>query len=99
LPKGFYDISWTVLPNLYIPEILPYSIRSQGMSIYVMTQAVSLAFNQYVNPIALEAIQWKYYTVYLAVQIGYFAFAYYMLQETKGRTIEEVSPFAIGERC
>lgn len=26
------------------------------MSVYVVTQAVSLAFNQYVNPIALAAI-------------------------------------------
>jgi hypothetical protein len=27
------------------------------MSIYVMTQSTSLAFNQYVNPVALAAIR------------------------------------------
>jgi hypothetical protein len=39
-----------------IPEIVPYALRSKAMSVYVVTQAVSLAFNQYVNPIALAAI-------------------------------------------
>ncbi|GFZ48477.1 hypothetical protein JCM24511_06225 [Saitozyma sp. JCM 24511] len=88
---GFYDIAWTVLPNLYIPEIVPYALRSKAMSVYVVTQAVSLAFNQYVNPIALAAIAWKYYFVYIAVIIFYLVFAYFFLVETRRFTIEEVS--------
>jgi hypothetical protein len=34
-----------------VAEILPFGLRAKGMSIYV-----SLAFNQYVNPVALTAI-------------------------------------------
>jgi hypothetical protein len=39
-----------------VAEILPFGLRAKGMSIYVTTQSVSLAFNQYVNPVALTAI-------------------------------------------
>jgi hypothetical protein len=34
---------------------------------------------------------WKYYIVYIVVQIFLVAFAYFFLIETKGYTIEEVS--------
>ncbi|WWC99992.1 hypothetical protein V866_006901 [Kwoniella sp. B9012] len=87
----FQNMAWAVLANLYTAEILPYSLRSKGMSIYVTTQSVSLAFNQYVNPVAIAAIAWKYYLVYVSIQIILVIFAYFFLIETKGHTIEEVS--------
>ncbi|WVW82643.1 hypothetical protein I302_104654 [Kwoniella bestiolae CBS 10118] len=87
----FQNMAWAVLANLYVAEILPYSLRSKGMSIYVTTQSVSLAFNQYVNPVAIAAIAWKYYFVYIGIQVLLVIFAYFFLVETKGYTIEEVS--------
>jgi hypothetical protein len=41
---GFYDIGFTVLPNLYVPEILPYHLRTKGMGIYITVQAISQSF-------------------------------------------------------
>ena len=43
------------------------------------------------NPVALAAITWKYYCVYLAVQLAFIAFVWLLVKETKGMTIEEVS--------
>lgn len=87
----FYNMAWATLANLYVAEILPFGLRSKGMSIYVFCQSTSLAFNQYVNPVALNAIAWKYYFVYIAVQVLLVVFAYFFYVETKGQTIEEVS--------
>ena len=45
----------------YTLEILPYSLRAKGFNVFNFTISVALIFNQYVNPIALENISWKYY--------------------------------------
>lgn len=57
--KAFYCMSWSPLPFAYGAEILPYHMRLKGLSIELSVQSVALTFNQYVNPVALEAIEWK----------------------------------------
>jgi hypothetical protein len=37
-------------------EILPTMLRSKGVAIYSTVQSVTVTYNQYVNPIAIEAI-------------------------------------------
>lgn len=39
-----------------IVEINPYALRSRAMSLNIFAQGVAFSFNQYVNPIALDAI-------------------------------------------
>ena len=36
------------------------------MTLMFLMVDIALFFNQYVNPIALDAIQWKFYFVYIA---------------------------------
>jgi hypothetical protein len=47
--------------------------------------------NRYVNPIALTAITWRYFAVY----VGWIAFealcVYFLYPETQGRTLEELA--------
>ncbi|RKL22978.1 hypothetical protein BFJ68_g1183 [Fusarium oxysporum] len=88
---GFYDIAWTPLPVPYTAEILPFELRTKGLAIFTSVGTMANAFNQFVNPIALQAISWKYYAVYIVILFFYLAFAYFMYPETKHRTIEEVS--------
>jgi MFS family permease len=59
LYKTFYCMSWSPLPFAYGAEILPYNMRLKGLSIELSVQSVALTFNQYVNPVALEAMGWK----------------------------------------
>jgi hypothetical protein len=56
-----YDIAFTPLVYSYTLEILPYSLRAKGFTIFNLVISLALIFNQYVNPIALRAIGWKYY--------------------------------------
>ncbi|TIA27288.1 general substrate transporter, partial [Aureobasidium pullulans] len=88
---GFYDIAFTPLSIAYPVEILPYNLRSKGLSANLTTVFAAGFFNQYVNPIALEAIEWKFYFVYIATLAAMIPTIYFVFPETKGRTLEEIS--------
>ncbi len=86
-----YDSGLCGLPNLYMSEILPFSLRSKGMTIYTMVTYLVLIFSGFVNPVAMDAISWKYYivwTCWLAVEI---VIVYFLFPETRGYTLEEVA--------
>ncbi|KAE9374970.1 general substrate transporter [Stipitochalara longipes BDJ] len=84
-----YNITLNPLFYLYPSEILPFRMRAMGFSILVFTNKCALFFNQFVNPIGLDALGWKYYLVYVGwilVEIGIFFFFY---PETLGHTLEQ----------
>ncbi|PCH35297.1 hexose transporter [Wolfiporia cocos MD-104 SS10] len=92
-----YDLAFTPLIVSYTVEILPFSLRAKGFNVFNFTISLALIFNQYVNPIALNKIAWKYYIFYdcwLAFQL---VFLYFMIVETKNRTLEETAALFDGE--
>ncbi|RAL08764.1 hexose transporter protein [Aspergillus homomorphus CBS 101889] len=88
---GFYDMAFTPLPVAYTVEILPFSIRSTGMALFTSFATLGNSFNQFVNPIALGAIGWKYYAVYVAILFFYLGLVYFMFPETKRLSAEDAS--------
>ena len=88
---GFYDIAFTGLTIAYPLEILPFSLRAKGLAILNLVIFVALFFNQYVNPIALDALAWKYYFVYIAMLVAAIVSIYFFYPETRRRTLEEVA--------
>ncbi|KAM5536734.1 hypothetical protein V8D89_009661 [Ganoderma adspersum] len=100
---AFYDVSglliiaFTPLIVSYTVEILPFALRAKGFTVFNFSLTLSLIFNQYINPIALNALGWKYYIVYvcwLAFEIG---FIWCFLIETKNRTLEETAALFDGK--
>ncbi|KAM0753992.1 hexose transport-related protein [Meredithblackwellia eburnea MCA 4105] len=89
--NGFYAVAITPLPSLYIPEISPLSMRAKALTIYIFFSNVAQTFNQWVNPIALAAITWKYYFVYIALLVCYLTSFILFFRETKGLTVEEAA--------
>ncbi|KAF9010057.1 general substrate transporter [Cyathus striatus] len=92
-----YDLAFTPLIVSYTVEILPFAIRAKGFTIFNFAISLSLIFNQYVNPVALDHIGWKYYIVYccwLCFELGYI---YFFIVETKNRTLEETAALFDGE--
>jgi MFS family permease len=87
---GGYVVGFTPIPNLYIAEIWSTELRAKGTSIFFLSQTLSTCFNQYVNPIGLEKLQWRYYFVFLGVLAGVVIFIFLYIPETKGRSLEEV---------
>lgn len=94
---GFYDIAWTPLANMYTVEILPYNLRAKGQAIYNIAQGSANAVNQWVNPIILEAIAWKYYAVYIGILAFYVVIIYFYFPETKNLTMEQIALVIDGE--
>ncbi|KAH8118062.1 general substrate transporter [Phellopilus nigrolimitatus] len=93
----FYDIAYTPMLVAYTLEILPYNVRAKGFAIMNMTVCLTLAFNQFVNPWALDAMKWRYYIVYCAWLVLELAFVLRYVIETKGRTLEETAALFDGE--
>ncbi|EMC91174.1 hypothetical protein BAUCODRAFT_317249 [Baudoinia panamericana UAMH 10762] len=93
----FYNMAWSGLLVGYSAEILPYKVRAKGMTVMFLMVDIALFFNQYVNPIALKNIGWKYYIVYcvwLAVELVVVWF-YYI--ETRYTPLEEIAKHFDGE--
>ncbi|EJD52273.1 hexose transporter [Auricularia subglabra TFB-10046 SS5] len=86
-----YAIAYTPLIVSYTVEILPYTIRAKGLAVMNLSVTASLVFNQYINPIAWDALNWKYYLVYVGWLAFEFVYMYLFCVETKGRSLEECS--------
>ncbi|PAV15162.1 hexose transporter [Pyrrhoderma noxium] len=86
-----YDIAFTPLIVSYTVEILPFSVRAKGFNIFNLTISIALIFNQYINPIALGHLSWRYYIVYACWLLFETAFCYVYIIETKNRSLEETA--------
>ena len=89
------SLAYTPLIVTYTVEILPYQLRAKGFVLFNFAISLSLIFNQYVNPIALDAIGWKYYIVYCVWIAFELVFVYFFLIETKNRTLEETAVYVL----
>ncbi|KAK6457489.1 putative hexose transporter [Scheffersomyces xylosifermentans] len=88
---GCYDIGANGLPFLYATEVLPYTHRAKGLNLMYFTQLLTLVYNGYVNPIAMDAIDWKYYIVWCCFLAFELVIVYFFFIETYGYTLEEVA--------
>jgi MFS family permease len=89
--NAFYALAFTPIPMLYTPEISPFSLRAKSAALLLLSQNCAQAFNQFANPVALNAIAWKYFIVYVAVITVYLVLFYFFCRETKGLTVEEAA--------
>lgn len=79
-----YDIALTPLVIAYPCEIWPFRLRSRGLTVANVTTVLAISFNTFVNPIALETIGWKYYSVFIIVIIAMGLTVYFYYPETRG---------------
>lgn len=78
------------LQLIYISEIFPYTMRAKGIALEEIFNQAGSAFNQFVNPIGLAAITWKYYIVYCVWVPIEWVVMFFFYPETKGPTLEEL---------
>ncbi|PVI04276.1 general substrate transporter [Periconia macrospinosa] len=88
-----YALAWTGLLVAYTVEILPFKIRAKGLMVMNVFIQVSLAINQYVNPLGFKYLKpaWKLYTIYAVVLFLELLFVCYFYIETRGPTLEEIA--------
>lgn len=90
----FYGVAGFAWPGLtvgYSSEILPYGIRAKGLSLCLGITALSGVLNQYVNPIGLAHLAWKFYFVYIVILVIEVLCIWFLFVETKGPTLEEIA--------
>jgi len=92
-----YAIGYSPLVGAYTVEIMPFTLRAKGMTVYYFSISLSFVFNQYANPIALERLGWKYYIVFCCWLVFELVFVILCVVETKGRTLEETAAVFDGE--
>ncbi|KAG9195800.1 hypothetical protein G6011_00921 [Alternaria panax] len=92
-----YDIALTPFLTAYPCEIWPYRLRSHGLTVTWITVVVANFFNTFVNPIALEAIGWKYYFIFIVVLVTMGLTVYFFYPETRGYTLEHMAVIFDGD--
>src|SRR5690606_18640857 len=64
---------------------------SRGITIFQWWGRIAGFFNNFVNPIGLANIGWKYYITYVVWLAFEVCFVWFLFPETSGRTLEELS--------
>lgn len=98
----FYTVAGLAWPGLtvsYTVEILPYKIRAKGLTLCFCFTALSGVFNQYVNPIGLKNLGWKFYFVYIVVLVIEVLMIYFYFVETRGLPLEEIARVIDGDQA
>jgi MFS family permease len=91
LYSGVHNLGWTGAMMVYVVEILPYSMRAKGISLFWFVTGAAGAFNTYVNPLGLSAFGWKFYFFYVGWIIVEFVVVYWACPETMGTSLEDVA--------
>jgi MFS family permease len=86
-----FNIACNPLAYAYPTEILPYSMRTKGLAAMVAIGQALLIVSQYANPVAIEAIGWKYWLFFLGMLVIFIFMVYFTYPETKGLTLEELA--------
>lgn len=86
----FYTIMHP-LTYVFITEVFPFVHRAKGIGLTQVFSRGGSAFNQFVNPIGLKNIGWKFYIVYVVWLACETLIIWFVYPETKGPTLEELA--------
>ncbi|GJN67728.1 hexose transport-related protein [Purpureocillium lilacinum] len=85
-----YSFVYTPLTATYCAEVLDNPTRAKGMGVHVILSNCANLYNTYVTAIALEAIDWRYYLIFVGLNCIYSIVWFTLGVETRGRTLEEM---------
>ncbi|KAK1976406.1 sugar transporter [Colletotrichum cereale] len=92
-----YDIAMTPFLAAYPCEIWQFGLRSRGLTVTWCSTIIAIFINTFVNPIALEAIQWRYYIVFIVMLTLLWLTVFFTYPETRGHTLEQMAVIFDGE--
>ena len=85
-----YCIGFLGIPFLYASEIAPAHLRAPICGISTATSWLFNFLVVEVTPVAITNIRWRYFIVYAVLNLTWLPLVYYLLPETKGRSLEEI---------
>ncbi|KAJ0418901.1 general substrate transporter [Aspergillus carlsbadensis] len=87
---GGYCIGFSAVSVAYVVEIWPNIMRARGVALSMAMTNAALTFNIFINPIALDAIAWRYYLVFVAIIVAALATVYFGYPETAGLSLDQI---------
>lgn len=87
---AFFALSQGAVIWVFISEIFPNRVRSKGQSLGSATHWVMAALVTWVFPIIADASGGHAFAFFSAMMLLQFAFAWFIMPETKGLTLEEM---------
>ncbi len=97
--NAFYASTWNGILTGYTVECMSYDIRPKLICTQnLLVQATITGFN-YLNPVALSNIGWKYYVIIDVIIALEIAMVYFTYPETSRITLEEVNIIFDGKKA
>ncbi|KIJ20488.1 L-arabinose isomerase [Paxillus involutus ATCC 200175] len=91
LHSAAYNFGINTLTYTFLVELFPFHVRARGITIFLWWNRIAGFFNQFVNPIGINSLGWKYYIIYCVWLAFEVVFVYFMFPETSNRTPEELT--------
>lgn len=82
----FFNAMIWVVPS----ELFPMFLRSKGLAFAVFTKTVVAIVLSQITPLALAAVSWRYYSLFIATNLAAAVIYFFFLPETGGKSLEEV---------
>lgn len=86
-----YNFGFNGNLGLYIPEILPFTIRTKGLSFFYFVQYCFMILSTFAVPIGLADISWRLYIIFVAWVVVEFVVVFLLFPETKGPSLEDIA--------
>lgn len=94
---GCYSMVWTPLSYLYPIEVLSYSLRGNGLSVFNGACYLAAFFNIYVIPYAMDWSGWGFYLISAGWCLLECVVMYIYFPETRNMTLEEIDVIFDGQ--
>ncbi|KAI8312625.1 hypothetical protein K4K59_005735 [Colletotrichum sp. SAR11_240] len=82
----FNSTNWVL-----VSEIFPLHLRGTGVGFAIFTQAVTAIWLSQVSPTAFEALEWKFYFIFIATNVSAGLVYYFFLPETNQLSLEQIA--------
>ncbi|KAI0751147.1 hexose transporter [Daedaleopsis nitida] len=93
-----YNLAFNALTYTFLVELFPFHARAKGIAIFQWWSRAAGFFNQFVNPIGIANVGWKYYISYCVFLLFEVFFVYFLFPETSNRSLEELAFLFEGEK-
>ncbi|KAK5170540.1 uncharacterized protein LTR77_005128 [Saxophila tyrrhenica] len=76
---------------VYLPELFPTHLRAKGMALGIASLDLTDLILLQISPVAIRAIGWRYYLLFISVSAAALFWAWFQVPETKGLPLEKIA--------